>query len=368
MLLMTAKTAKTAAATAKTAAATAKTAAAKTTKAATAKTAAKTTATAKKPSKAAIREATAEFSIIPDDPTAYERLVQSVYQSILEQEGARNIDVIHNRKILGQSGAKHQIDVHWSFESGGVVHTVVVECKKHNRPAEKNDVSAFITILGDLPDTPRGIFVSRAGFQAGAKKLARKHNIILAEIRDPDATQGDLGDEIRILGWTLTLSHREYDGMGANSFEFDRAAILAELKARRLDKIDIAVTMYDTQGPEVYDSDGIFLGRLVQLLDKVPAPEGELYKHTFEPSMYLATGSDTLPRVPVVAVTFRYVTHTSTSSHVIDFVPLVLNDVLRRTQIRFSRAYPGGALTPTERRPHPSIEGMVAPADDHEDV
>lgn len=315
------------------------------------KTAAKKTA-AKKLTKAAIRRSAVEYSIVPDDPTDYEELVRSVYQSILEQEGAKNIRVQHNTKFQGQSGAKHQIDVHWTFESGGVTFTAVVECKKHGRPAEKNDVSAFITILADLPDSPRGIFVSRAGFQAGAIKLAKKHNIMLVEIRDPDVTQGDLGEEIRVIGWTLTLMRREYDGMDTNSFEFDRAAIVAELKARQLEKIDIAVAMYDTQGPDVYDANGACLGRLVQLLDKVPAPEGELYKHKFEPPVFLATGFDSLPRVPVLAVSFRYVNHVSTSRHIVDFVPLVLNDVLRRTQIRFTQN-PGQGLEPLALRPHP---------------
>ncbi len=61
----------------------------------------------------------------------YEKLVQSIYQSILDQETTQNIEVEHNVLVCGRSGVSHQIDVLWRFKLASVEHTVMIECKNY---------------------------------------------------------------------------------------------------------------------------------------------------------------------------------------------------------------------------------------------
>ena len=44
----------------------------------------------------------------------------------------------------------------------------------------------FKAVLDDLPDQPRGIIVSRNGFQRGARDFAAANGILLYELREPN--------------------------------------------------------------------------------------------------------------------------------------------------------------------------------------
>lgn len=108
---------------------------------------------------------------------SFEELVQYVYQELLFLEG-KDIQVSRDIKILGKSGAKHQIDAYYQFELVGVIHRVVIECKNHTRPITKGNVQEFYGKLIDL-DNCIGIMVSSSGFQQGAETVASHYGIEL---------------------------------------------------------------------------------------------------------------------------------------------------------------------------------------------
>src|ERR1700683_156598 len=115
----------------------------------------------------------------------YENLVQVIFQSIFDQQQFPNLKVERDINRKGIT-ASHQIDVYWKFEFGGVPHEVVVQAKDWNRPVEQAHLLAFKSVLDDLPRQPRGIYVTRSGYQSGAKSFALAHGILLYELREAD--------------------------------------------------------------------------------------------------------------------------------------------------------------------------------------
>jgi hypothetical protein len=115
----------------------------------------------------------------------YERFVQEIYQTLLDNEDIKSIAVQQNVDIEGRSGCKHQIDVYWEYEIAGIKQKVAIECKDYNT----NDVSIgkirdFYGALSDIGSI-NGIFVCKNGYQSGAKKFADFYGINLRELRIP---------------------------------------------------------------------------------------------------------------------------------------------------------------------------------------
>lgn len=116
----------------------------------------------------------------------YETLTQGFFQAILDQDAVRNVRVERNVKLAGQSGTQHQIDVYWSFEVGAIRYQTIVQCKDWNSRVKQEQVLAFSAVLEDIPGQPRGIMVSKHGFQSGAEKVAKAHGISLYRLREAD--------------------------------------------------------------------------------------------------------------------------------------------------------------------------------------
>jgi hypothetical protein len=114
---------------------------------------------------------------------SYEVLTQAIFQLVHDQEEVPNIQVVHDVKLKGQS-ATHQIDVYWKFEKAGVPYETIVQAKDWSNPVDQGELFKFNCVRGDLPGPPKGIFVTRTGYQRGAKEYARAHGIILYELRE----------------------------------------------------------------------------------------------------------------------------------------------------------------------------------------
>lgn len=117
---------------------------------------------------------------------SYEELVREIYQVILDYENKddnyRRIEVQHNVELKGNSGNLHQIDVFWSFELAGIEYKTLIEVKDWKKPVKKEQLHSFISVLDDIPGSPRGCFVSRSGFQSGAVTAAKHRGIKLVKI------------------------------------------------------------------------------------------------------------------------------------------------------------------------------------------
>ena len=114
----------------------------------------------------------------------YELFIQDIYNLLNSVDGLSNVKIEHNIKLVGAANVEHQIDLFWMFCVGGVYYRVAIECKNYNKPVSKDRIQAFHAVLNDIGNIT-GIFVSKMGFQRGAKEYAQKYGIQLMEIRKP---------------------------------------------------------------------------------------------------------------------------------------------------------------------------------------
>jgi hypothetical protein len=127
----------------------------------------------------------------------YENLAQVVFQAIVNQNDVSNVVVEHNVVLTGKH-TSHQIDVYWKFVAAHVEYETIVQCKDHENPINQGELLKFKAVLDDLPGQPKGIFVSRAGYQSGAIDFAKAHGILLHELREADYPPSLL---ITTVGW-----------------------------------------------------------------------------------------------------------------------------------------------------------------------
>jgi hypothetical protein len=128
---------------------------------------------------------------------SYEILVQGIFQAIYDQEKVANL-IVERNKILQGRTTPHQIDVYWKFEKAGITYENILQAKDLQSPVKLGQLIEFKGILDDLPGQPRGIFVTRSGYQKSAKTVAIKNGIILYEL---DELPKPPNTVITTLGW-----------------------------------------------------------------------------------------------------------------------------------------------------------------------
>jgi len=92
----------------------------------------------------------------------YELLTRQIYESILQSEGSKSIDVKHNVSIAGRSGVEHQVDVYWEFKQAGLTHRVLIECKNYASNLTLEKARNFFAVVHDIGNC-RGIMVTKTG-------------------------------------------------------------------------------------------------------------------------------------------------------------------------------------------------------------
>lgn len=134
----------------------------------------------------------------------YELLVKHIFEQILNLNipNIKTLKIEHDVILQGITG-KHQIDVYWEFEFSGIKYKTIVQAKDWLSRVPQEKILAFNQILQDLPGQPRGIFITKTGYQKGAKEIADKHNILLYELREP--TDKDWNNRIKNIFLTITL-------------------------------------------------------------------------------------------------------------------------------------------------------------------
>jgi hypothetical protein len=109
----------------------------------------------------------------------YERIAQVIFDHIHNSPGeARTVEVVHNTVLQGKT-LKHQIDVYWKFEVGGIVYQAVVQTKDWRSTVKQGHLITFKGVLDDLLGQPRGIYVTSKGYQKGALTYANANGIDL---------------------------------------------------------------------------------------------------------------------------------------------------------------------------------------------
>ncbi|MFC4238270.1 restriction endonuclease [Thalassospira xianhensis] len=101
-----------------------------------------------------------------------ERIVAGIHSAT--SEGA---DVTWNEIIDDR-----QFDVTVRFQIGTMRYLVLVEVKNKNRKSSASEIEAFVTKTRDY-NSNKSVFVTAAGFQSGAIKVAQKHGIELFTVK-----------------------------------------------------------------------------------------------------------------------------------------------------------------------------------------
>lgn len=100
-----------------------------------------------------------------------EKLVANLFKE-------KGYDIEHNVKLVGRSGVEHQIDVFVKYKAPLHISKIVVECKAHDEPIDKEAVLKLIHVVHDL-GVDKGILVTTSYFTPDAILTARGYNIEL---------------------------------------------------------------------------------------------------------------------------------------------------------------------------------------------
>jgi hypothetical protein len=261
----------------------------------------------------------------------YEVLTQAIFQMILGQKDIPNLKVERNVTLQGIF-TTHQIDVYWKFEFGGVSHEVIVQAKDWNKPVEKAELLTFKGVLDELPGQPRGIFITRAGYQSGAKEFGLGYGILLYELKEIDYPSSPVS--VTIDGWArIGVVPVPVDGFITtedNPIDANKAVILAfawEIFTPYFSPINYVVSRdwleaeYPTEDigslteiklPVVppdkslfFDDNGAVVSDLqtirreISLGMRTEGVEKKQVTYVFEPAVFMETGSPRIPRAKV---------------------------------------------------------------------
>ena len=118
-------------------------------------------------------------------PEEYEREVLNWLSEASGNAGS-TVEFVHQRMVEGHGG-DYKIDITGEFSVlGGAVIRILIECKRHKRPVERDDVAAFVAKIRDT-SSHKGMIFSTSGFQRGALKLAKSEGIAAITLVDGQA-------------------------------------------------------------------------------------------------------------------------------------------------------------------------------------
>jgi len=105
----------------------------------------------------------------------YEKLIQEIYNEKVKDEGIK-ANVKHDEEIQGKT-TKHQIDICWEFKHVGTISRYLIQAKdKAKNKVTKSEMLTFKAVIDDIPNSV-GIFITKNGFQKGAKEVAECNSI-----------------------------------------------------------------------------------------------------------------------------------------------------------------------------------------------
>lgn len=110
----------------------------------------------------------------------FELIVKDICEKLSSME-MTNAEILTNVKMPGADGARHEIDVLYSFEELGLHYQVGIECKNWKYPIKIRELRDFSYKLDQIGGI-NGIFISAdKGYQSGAKTVADYNGIRLVK-------------------------------------------------------------------------------------------------------------------------------------------------------------------------------------------
>lgn len=272
---------------------------------------------------------------------SYELITRQIFEHILNQNSVHTIEAKHNVTIQGKV-LKHQIDVYWEFEIGvGLVYKTIVQCKDwSNNPVKQEHLLAFKAILDDLPSQPRGIYVTRKGYQSGAQEFAKAHGILLYELNEPT--------------WENTLKSVEidmtffYPKLTDFKFNQDMDWLLEQKKKQGTEKTDPVAHQVTLSSEQIafFDESGHTI-KLREIMDdwvtKASYQEIELQPvvFAFDKPTFMNTNSPTIPVVKLNSVEAKLSMTKSNDQLKIngpEIIAFILKNVLENTEVKIDRS------------------------------
>lgn len=222
----------------------------------------------------------AEIEENENQNTEYEILTQEIYKSLLKADGFENINVQHNVKIPAKSGCSHQVDVYWEFKLAGETHKVAIECKNYSKEVSIAKVRDFFGVVYDIGNI-KGIFITKKGFQSGAKQFADYYGIRLKELREPNTE--DWKGRIKTIQVDINVMPTVVTSIYV---EPDFAWVIAKGFIKSEDERNLIIMETNTLNTEtcVYDKGGVIIDNFLDLEQKLPHEfkEGKDFKHSYK--------------------------------------------------------------------------------------
>jgi hypothetical protein len=227
---------------------------------------------------------------------AYEELTEQVFARLMGQSNVCT-KVERDVKLAGKS-TTHQIDVTFEFKAGVTTYRTIVQCKDWGSAVKQEQVLAFHGVLTDIPGQPRGIIVSRSGFQEGARKVAEHHGIKLYELRPP--RDADWEGLIRTIVLDFHVRSPHFEKV---QFIWNEVAIVKDLAAAGLKTVNISFAGHPAECRIVSGAgDDLKWPRLLDALVPMDGPFPPRVRHDFaEPAFAVVPGS-ALSRLAVTAI------------------------------------------------------------------
>lgn len=221
-----------------------------------------------------------------------------IFESILNSGDVKTIEVKQNVLLTGRS-TTHQIDVYWEFERGGIKYFTVVQAKDWANAVNQGELLKFKAVLDDLPNQPRGVFVTRTGYQEGALNYAKANGILLYELREP--TEADKQGRLQriILDFFFLLHHIKevhlFDDLDW-AIEEARRLQLNEIPEIKIQESIEDMILYNQDNVEIASvkslTEGLFSSGFEEL-------EATKVVHNFSEPTFAKTGIANFPRIKI---------------------------------------------------------------------
>lgn len=271
---------------------------------------------------------------------SYEAIIQTIFDSILNVDRANTTEVKRNVTLIGKT-TTHEIDVYWECELGGITYVTVVQAKDWAHAVNQGELLKFKAVLDDLPHQPRGVFVTRTGYQKGAFDFAKAQGVLLYELHEVGIPARDLRFMTIVLNISTFLPHTT----GIHVVH-DADWVIKEGMRLRLNEIPAMRIAKEAEEVLLYDEHDVETVTVKELTDTFYS-EGfqELLptrvKHEFKEPTFMKTDIAEFPRIKLDAVEATITVDKvdqKVTFEVEDFAAFVLRNVLEGTEQRFDKS------------------------------
>jgi hypothetical protein len=226
----------------------------------------------------------------------YEVLTEQVFTRLLAQSNV--CASVERDVILEGKSTKHQIDVTFEFVAGPTTYRTIVQCKDWASSVKQEQVLAFQAVLTDIAGQPRGIMVSRSGFQEGARCVAEHHGIELYELREP--RDEDWNGLIRAFEVTLHLRAPHFDNV---RLILDEPWLREEVARRALPGLDLQLRLSPAESPVLFESgEPCDLNRILNGYVPADGPGPLQVRHMLTERAFIEAASAPISRLPVLGL------------------------------------------------------------------